>query len=391
MRSLVFLLVGWLAFSCSEKELLPISPSSGKPGQVTNVVIKPRPGGALVTFQTPNNKDLLGVKAVYKLSNGKEMSSMVSYFDNHLLIEGFNDEQVHTAQLYAINRAQEMSDPIDIQFQPLKSDVKLVSESFEIQPDFGGPRFKWLNENKAPITIEMYVPDSLGNLTLSKVMATSALEMFHVIRGFDAHPIPVAALVKDRFGNVSDTIRPSTGTLTPLFETKIPKGPMRMHMLMNAGDVSYNFHDGADQYMIDDNYESFGHSNNGSMPGGLTIDMGTQVKMSRFTLTNRDVWGHAFSWGNVKDFEVYGRSELPNPNGGWDEWDLILDEAVIKPSGIAGTDVTPEDVALGLQFDFIIPIETPPFRYFRFRVKSTWSEVTFAHICEFDFYGQIVN
>jgi len=391
MRILLFLLAGLIATGCSEKQLQPISPSTGKPAQVSNVVIESMPGGALVSFETPNNRDLLSVKAVYTLTNGKQMTSMVSYFDHHLLIEGFDDEELHKAQIYTVNRAQEMSDPFEIQFQPLKSDMRRVSESLEIEPDFGGPRFKWTNENKAPVTIEMYVPDSLGKLTLSKVMATSALEMFHVIRGFAADPIPVAALVKDRFGNVSDTIQPASGTLTPLFETRIPKTGMRMHMLMDAGDVSYNFHGGADAFVIDDDYESFGHSNNGSMPGGLTIDMGQQVKMSRFTLTNRDVWGHAFSWGNVKDFEIYARSEPPSPNGGWDEWELVLNTAVIKPSGIPGTDVTPEDVALGLHFDFIVPIETQPFRYFRFRVKSTWSEVTFAHICEFDFYGQVVN
>jgi len=383
----VALLIG----GCTEKELIPISESSGKPGVITQVEVEPVAGGAMVTYQTPGNKDILGVKAVYTLTNGREMSTMVSFYDDKLLIEGYNDENVHEATLFTVNRAQELSDPVTVTFTPLKSNLRLVSEALTIEPDFGGPRFNWENENKAPVTIEMYAPDSSGTLGLSKVIATTSPSMFHVIRGYDADPIRVAALVRDRFGNVSDTIYPAGRLLTPLYETKIDKSKMKMHMLMSGGDVSYNFFDGADSYMIDDDLDNFGHSNNGSMPGPLTVDMGQLVKMSRFTLHSRDIWGHAFSWGNVKEFEVYGRAELPSEDGNWDEWTLMLKSEVVKPSGLPGTDVTAEDIAYGLGFDFIIPIEQEPIRYFRFKVLSTWSETTFSHIAEFDFWGQVVN
>lgn len=391
MRLSNIMMVAIFLTGCSEKELAPISGSLGKPGVVTQVQVEPKAGGAIVTFQTPGNKDILGVKALYTLSNGKEVSALASFYDNKLLIEGFNDENVHEAKLFTLNRAQELSDPVSITFTPLKSDVRRVSESMTIEPDFGGPRFSWENENKAPVTIEMYVPDSMGVLGLSKVIATSSLAMFHVVRGYDAMPIPVAALVRDRFGNVSDTIYPGGKLLTPLFETKIAKSTMKMHMLMAGGDVSYNYFDGADSYLIDDDLDNFGHSVNGSMPGPLTIDLGQLVKLSRFTLHSRDVWGHAFSWGNVKEFEVYGRAETPSPDGNWAEWTQLLKTEVVKPSGLPGTDVTPEDIAQGLGFDFIIPIEHEPVRYFRFKVLSTWSETTFAHIAEFDFFGQVVN
>lgn len=377
-----------LLCSCAEKGLEPISKSLGKPNVVTEINVQTTPGGAIITYKTPEDNDILGVKAVYTLTNGQKNSRLVSFYDNELIIEGYNDEELHDIELYTFNRAQEMSDPVVVTIKPKKSNLKIVSESMTITPDFGGPKFEWENPNKALIVIEFYVPDKLGVFNLSKVLATEALALSHTIRGYKVEELKVAAIIKDKFNNVSDTIYPAGGnTILPLYEEVFAKTVMNVMALTN--DASYNMHGGKDSYMIDDDIETIGHSDNGNMPGSLTIDLGKVVKMSRFVIHNRLYWGHAFAWGNIKDFEVYTRVDAPSQSGDWSEWTLLMKNAVKKPSGLAGTEVLPEDIAFGTAFEFVVPLSQVPFRYFRLKILNTWSNTTFAHPAEFDFFGQI--
>ncbi|MBE8719673.1 DUF5000 domain-containing lipoprotein [Sphingobacterium pedocola] len=393
MKSIIiylFLTLIVLSFSgCAKKENLPISASTGKPGSVSDVSVKPMPGGAEVRFKMPDDNNILGVKAVYD-RNGKEVSTFVSVYDNVIVLEGYDNQETQAARLITVNRALEESEPVAISFTPKKSPITSVKETVQIIPDFGGPRFQWRNVDRAPITFEMYAPDSTGVLRLSKIMVSSSEQMSHTIRGYPDEEIPVAIVLRDRYNNFTDTIYPAGGkTLTPLFEEKIPKGSMRMIVLNN--DTDFNFHGGRVEYLIDDDWRTFGHSNNGTMPASFTVDMGQRVKMSRFVVTNREYWGHAFSWGNIKTFEVYGRVDAPSADGNWDEWTPLQTPKeceIIKPSGIGGTDVTPEDIAFGIAFDFEVPFEMQAFRYFRLKVTGTWSVTTFCHPAEVDFFGQ---
>lgn len=69
-----------LLFSCSEKELLPISKSLGKPEVVTNIVIEPIAGGAAISYKIPNSEDLLAIKCVYTATNGKGGCVVIKFY-----------------------------------------------------------------------------------------------------------------------------------------------------------------------------------------------------------------------------------------------------------------------------------------------------------------------
>src|SRR5690606_3452313 len=282
----------------------PISGSVGKPDKVTDVAVKSVPGGAVINYKVPNDNNILGVKAVHQ-RNGKKVETLVSFYDNILNIEGFVDNASHLVQLITVNRALEESEPVEVSFTPLEAPINIVKRSVQISPDFGGPRFQWVNEHKSPLTFEMFTPDSLGRLSLSKVLVSSSAIMQHTIRGYQADEIPVAMVIHDRFGNISDTIYPPGKKIIPLFEEKISKNNMSIVFLDN--DADFGLHDGRPEYVIDDDENTFGHTNNNTLPSAITIDMGRKVKMSRFVITNRNYWGHAFSWGNIRTFEVYGR------------------------------------------------------------------------------------
>ncbi|WP_455787585.1 DUF4959 domain-containing protein, partial [Parabacteroides goldsteinii] len=129
---LSFILLLLVFSSCSEKELQPISSSLGKPGVVTDVVVEPSAGGATISYKIPNSEDLLAVKCLYTLPNGKEQEATASFYENKLLIQGYNDTAEHTAVLYAVNRAQELSAPVEVKFHPLESPLNKSTKTVSI-------------------------------------------------------------------------------------------------------------------------------------------------------------------------------------------------------------------------------------------------------------------
>lgn len=187
-RYLKFTLLLPFLFSCSEKEQLPISESLGKPGVVTNVVVEPTAGGAVVSYKIPNTEDLLAVKCLYTTTNGKEYEVTASYYEDKLAIQGYNDTSEHTATLYAVNRAQELSDPIEVKFTPLESALAKAIKSVAIEQDFGGARFSWRNPEKAPLNIEFLAPDSTGEMSTMNIMMSDIDENVYNIRCYAPEP-----------------------------------------------------------------------------------------------------------------------------------------------------------------------------------------------------------
>ena len=114
-------LVIMLFYSCEEKQLEPIKLSKGKPDPVSDVIVMPAAGGAVLSFKLPADDDVLAVKAVYTISNGRQRESITSLYGDYVKIEGYNDTNEHEALLYTVSRSQELSDPVLVKFTPMES------------------------------------------------------------------------------------------------------------------------------------------------------------------------------------------------------------------------------------------------------------------------------
>jgi len=379
-------LIVLILFSCTEKKLEPISPSLGKPGTIEILSQEAIGGGVIVTYKIPNSEDILCVKAEYTLSGGRTFESTASYFENTLTICGFNDTNEHEAEIYVVNRAQVKSDPVTLKFTPLEASYLKTAKSMQIIQDFGGAQFSWLNPDKAPLTFEFFAQDSVGKLQAMRVINSSADTMKLSLRGYQPDPPRwFAAVIRDYWDNVTDTIYPQD-KISPLLELKIDKTAMKVMKLGN--DASFTNWEGMDQYIIDDNKDTFGHSADGSVPAAFTIDMARMVKLSRFVMFNRYFNNSYYSWGNPKTFEVYVCFTTPSSSGDWSEWTKLMDCIEVKPSGEAGTTMTDEDLAAALAgFEFEVDLDLPAVRYIRFVITSTWENTSFTHPDELDFYG----
>ena len=273
--------------SCTEKRLEPITESLGMPTVPTEISVEPVSGGVVISYRVPDVEDILGVKAVYSLADGKQREVISSYYNNQVRIMGYDDMEEHEAVLYTVNRAMELSEPVTVSFTPLESSISKVSKSMKIIRDFGGAQYSWTNDERESITMEMLTNDESGNMVAMKIMTTASKTGTYALRGYDIDPRWFAAVVRDNYGNVSDTIYPRNESgekmqIAPLYEQKLNKSAMRVMILNN--DTPFNDFGGSNANMIDDNLETFGHSSNGTMPASFTIDLGEPVKLSRVVL-----------------------------------------------------------------------------------------------------------
>jgi hypothetical protein len=379
-------------FSCVEKELIPISESTGKPGVVTEISSVRTPGGAIISYRIPNDANVLSVKAVYTISNGKTLEASASFYGNQLELEGFTDTLEHEALLYTINRAQELSEPAIAKFRPMESPINKAIKTVTIESDFGGARYSWINEYRKPLTFEILTQDSTTKaMQIVRIVSSMIDTTSYTVRGYSVVPQKFGMLISDNFGNISDTIYPQGGKLTPLFEQKLDKKIQKVMIL--SGDITFSMWEGRDANMIDDDLSTFGHSNQSTVPGAsFTLDLGKKAKLSRFLYFQRGDGGRWFKAGNAKEFEVYaylGDEETP-PND-WNEWVKVVDAQIIKPSGLP-SDVSEDDIISAQDGnDFAFPLSLGSVRFIRFKVLTVWAQWndsnTYWHPVEITTYG----
>ncbi|MFD1162912.1 MULTISPECIES: DUF5000 domain-containing lipoprotein [Hwangdonia] len=383
-------------FACDEEQHGPLVSDGTNPRAVENVLVTPIYGGLSISYDLPNDSDLLYVKAVYTNSKGEKAEVKTSAYDNKIEILGFGDTTERTVELYSVDRSENTSEPVKVNGAPLTPPVFLVQATMDITADFGGARFSWINESKTPITIELLTTnDTTGELETVETIYTEQAESRSSIRGYESVPRLFAALIRDRYDNFSDTIYANTPDklLTPLFEERLDKTKFNKVVLNN--DDNWDAWEGDYWNCFDDDAASIVHTQGDHpRPSIMTVDLGAVVTLSRFNVLQRspEIARHfAFTHGNPKTYSVYGSKELPGQDGNLDDWILLKECESIKPSGSplgTNTDEDMDHFDRGDEYTFDDPIEI---RYFRFAVHSTWDGAGYINFSEMTFWGNVVE
>ncbi len=394
----IYLFLGLLSLAilmgCKENPLGPLSHDTEAPGKLEIVSVTPINGGFKVKFKSPIDNDLLMIKGEYDLVGGKKGEVSVSYFSNELTISGFGDTAERTIRLFAVDRSGNISAPVEFTSAPLIAPVRLVQNSMNIGADFGGARFTWENLAEAAISIQFFAEDSITHkLKLVNTVYTSQMKSKFTIRNMPSRPTAFAAVIRDRWDNVSDTIKPS-GKLTPLFEQKLDKTKMRKIIL--DSDTRWDAWGFTYEGLIDDNFTTSAHTQGDHpWPQIFSIDLGARVKLSRFRVYQRgpENTGFLYSHGNPKRYDVYGAAELPADPNDLSQWIKLREECVsVKPSGKDG--MTDEDLAHALngdEFEFDQTTYPAEIRYFRFVVWETWDGAGFIDFNELTWWGNVIQ
>lgn len=395
---IIFLIpIVWLG--CKEEGRIDfIDDSAPAPAQVTNVIVQNKPGGAVLRYTLPIDKNLLYVRAEYEIKPGVMHETKSSYFKDSLVLEGFGDTKIYDVRLYSVGKNEKASDPLTVQINPTKAPVDLVTKTF--RGTFGGVAIDFENPEKANLAIVLMA--DTANLGYMSELITYYTSMqkgsftYRGIDGLDPEEYEFAMYIRDRWDNYSDTV---TALVTPWFEEFIPKATWNDYTL--PGDIPPVNSSYPITRIWDENYDvdGFHGLETQQLPHNLTWDLGRTVKLSRLKYWPRNHTDDRWTRGHAKIFEIWG-SVSPNPSGEMDDsWIPLGRFESLKPSG-TGTQITQEDIAFaqeGIDFDFEVTDFAPepytPIRYIRFRTITTYANASFStvHVLELSFWGELIN
>jgi hypothetical protein len=395
----MMLFAGLWIMSCSEDKVGQPPKDSIPPSPVFNVQIEELPGGAMLMYELPNEPDISYVKGEF-LFQGEKRVVRSSIYSNYLIVEGLGSVEPVEISLYLVDHSENVSEPVSRTFTPRRPPIESILESMELVADFSGCNVAWENPLGIEIGVFFFAADDEGALEEVDVLFTPAMKYNYTMRKkegqFGTDERLFAVTIMDKWGNTSDTVQ---AIITPFLEKQIDKtrflevGLPYDNTTVNNNRPLRNTWDG--------NTGSIWHTVAGAItvsPQFFTIDLGIEAKLSRFMLWNRGE-SYYYNQHNPQFFEVWGTKELKTgePEEYWyedwkNDWELLGDYEVVKPSGSPLGTVTADDRAIadaGFQFPF--PLSGEAARYVRFVVKQTFMNTLALHIAEITFFGSDGN
>ncbi len=393
----IFCLMAFELSSCNNAPIGQTPTDSTPPASITAPVIENQAGGAKISYTLPKETDISYVRAEY-MYKGKLTTTKSTVYKNFVIIEGFGSTDPVDVNLYTVDHSNNESAPVKVTIKPLTPPVYGITQSFKWVRDFGGFKLNWENTTGSEVVLTLLKKGTDGLYHEEDTYYTSAKEGIHNFRGFDNVASDFGIYVRDKFYNISDTVK---FNLTPIREVQIPTKNFARILDIPADNHSqlwgWEFVKLWDDIYPGDTGWHTDDGNGGKRPLYWTIDMGLTAKLSRFTIWHRTSipYGHQ----NLKKFEVWGATEYEKgkpdaywrKGGGWEtdgHWTLIGTFEIKKPSGLEGTQVTAEDVtAMNDGFEFQVPLVVKPIRYVRFAMLSNFSGGYDVHIAEIKFFG----
>jgi hypothetical protein len=380
--------------SCKKNEsnIEVVSNDKTKPGAVTNVVVQNLNGSARITYSLPDSKNLLYVLAKYAINDNTVRETKASYYTDTITVDGFARAKEYEVTLYAVSRANVMSDPVTIKVNPLTPNYQLINSALAITPDFGGANFFGLNPNKAPIALHVLSFNTKTNKYDEQdpnYISTDTVNFS--VRGFSAVSTKFAVYTTDRFGNHSDTL---FKTLVPLYETLLDKSKFFVYHLASDSPIGYGWEL---KYLFDGSTNEPGWHTLGAPTNQCTFGLGVTAKLSRFVLWER--LNSIYSYQNIQNFTLWGTtvdnpqdSVLPKnsaPGTISGDWVNLGNFAFPPPpSGLPNNQANASDLAfVAAGVSFAIPFAAPATKFIRLDVSRTFGGLNYVNAIEVSLYG----
>ncbi len=374
--------------ACKDTIPGPVENDGVPPGPLSQLSVTNLNGAAEISYQVPSDPDLLYVRAVYTTKQGEVRETKVSRHHSSIRVEGFGDTDAYEVELYAVDRGENASTPVQVTVHPLSPPMQLSRASLEVQPTFGGISINFDNSAKDNLAFVVLANDSLGQFVPIHTYYTRLPKGEFAVRGLASEETRFGLFVRDRWGNLSDTLY----TLqTPLFEIQLDRTLMRDYTLPTDAPLGYS---GSVNALFDgiltDSKRGYHSGDAARMPQWFTYDMGVKAKLSRLTWFMRE-GSNYYSLHNPRVIEIWG-SNNPDPDGSWDSWELLVSYEQVKPSGLPRGQLSAEDqVAAAAGETIIFPIDVPEVRYIRWKTLQNWSGGTYVNFNEIMMWGAPVN
>ncbi len=317
------------------------------PEKVEVTAVKCIGGGAVIWIKIPDDKYIKGVVATY-YRKGVEVNTRISRYIDSLRVEGYSDTEEHTIKVSSFNVNGIKSKPIEVKFHPLPPAIRVVKP--ELIASAGGIKVKITgNTMKSSLAVCLLRDADVSNagkpVSMLKwkevtTLFTESNNIFLTRRGLEPVSAVYGVYLRDRWGNISDTIK---SVLTPLKEIQIPKDKFAY---FNPGDDNcFSISEERPAYPVKGLWDGSGSSYSPHflaigkcpIPCWLTIDMGCMVELSRISTLpriNYNIWRDA----HPRDFEFWGSKKPSGKSGlgehGFDDtWFCLGKFTQFKPSG----------------------------------------------------------
>ena len=381
---IITVVIGFTLFACQEEPFGQQPIDNVPPGPISDVKVKSIPGGCILTYSLPQDKDLLYVKAVYSLTGGIISDVRTSLYLDTLTINGFGDIAEKEIKLIAVDRSRNESPVVIVKVAPLEPIIYSVGKSLDLIASFGGLNAYWSNPSKEQIAVYITrVKDSSSSDEVPVASFYNSLAIGNMaIHGLDTVSVKFGMYAKDRWGNRSEV---KYFMLKPLFEAYFDKAKFREVNLPGDGPIRnpmtklWNEIRSIEGEYFDTSWGT------GIMPQSFTFDLGVTGRVSRIVNWPRQ---YTLFWNeNFRYFEVWGCKTL-DVSGSWDSWTKLADCESIKPSGLPSQQNTAEDIeSVKNGENFPISPKMPSVRYLRFKVLESWDKVDAIESTEIDVYG----
>ncbi len=357
-NKLIILGFFFLMFAACQKEerYAAVKDDGVAPGKVTLKNYQPLFGGARFFYTVPKDEDLLGVEAVYTNKNNQSFTFMASYFVDSLDVYGFANMDEYTVQLFAVDRAGNKSEALDVKVKPLEPAYSRVASTIEAKSGFSSFFLDWKNELKQNINVfvEYEFPQGGTTRKLTTVFSSNLAADRRFINDLKLGPnekVKVKIKVQDVYGNITESI--DKGELSLFEDTQIPK---QAWVLPNPNDsiggvpmMFGNGLEGRSAKVIDgiidrgDNLNFLhtqsrgrtGRAADGNMPWNFIIDLGAKYEISRIVTVQRHSGGLAnvargqyYRTENVGLYNVYIWDDATN------KWEYVTQNKIPVPAGL---------------------------------------------------------
>lgn len=379
-----------ILLACDEEE------SVMAPGRVTGVEVIPTNGGAKIICQLPDDPDVLYAKAYYTNTLGQELFAVSSLYNDTLYLKGYNDTEEHTVQVVAVNSSRIQSEPVEVKIRPLISNIEMVKESIEIEPEFGGVKISWVNPAADIVYTWLTYKEEGAEESEPIYLSSSRKNESLIVRGMNTNPKEFFVMVEDFYENKTEKV--TKGNHTPLFEEEIDKSLWTLVSNLSVnGDAhegrTVNLWDGEIDYLGSNgqgSYAMISRDNNGgqlNFPLDIVIDLGQDdAVVNRFTLWQRAYWyGNETAYyyyqdENFKAFRLYTSDDKAN-------WTLIAEHSLEDPRDSEGR--VPEDyIKAAIEgHSYNLPSAIALSRYLKLSITENFGSEIYVNISELTLYG----
>ena len=249
---------------CQNDVVKPLENDKEAPAPVRDVTYTKMSGSVLLTYTLPSDPDLLYVAASYTNKAGKKYEFKASYFTNTLLVEGFGDTDTYSLDVYAVDRSENYSEPVNIQVAADTPPVQAAYETLEVQPDFGGMTFSFDNASKADLTVYVSTPNADNEMVNAETFYTGLAKATFSVRGFLDVPRDFEICFEDKWGNRSPVKKEN---LTPIYEAELDKKKFKEVIL--PGDFPCTFYESKMEYIWDGRAAADGDGQTGAHTGKI--------------------------------------------------------------------------------------------------------------------------